>query len=128
MASPWKRAVKAAATAVLVSPRFLFRVEIDAQPDNAQANNQSGNSQTGGKAEPAAAAKHSISDYELASRLSYFLWSSMPDEAALTGTVAATGAASGRSDLRRLPQGDPLGFALENFDPVGNWRTTYAIS
>ena len=77
---PLEGAVKAALTAVLVSPRFLFRVEIDAQPDNAQANNQSGNSQTGGKAEPAAAAKHSISDYELASRLSYFLWSSMPDD------------------------------------------------
>jgi hypothetical protein len=43
--------------AVLVSPYFLFRTERD----------------------PAAGGEHAITDYELASRLSYFLWSSMPD-------------------------------------------------
>jgi mono/diheme cytochrome c family protein len=47
--------------AVLVSPHFLFRVEIDSRPNDAKA-------------------VHAISDYELASRLSYFLWSSMPDD------------------------------------------------
>ncbi|MCA9655514.1 MAG: DUF1592 domain-containing protein [Myxococcales bacterium] len=46
--------------ALLVSPYFLFRVEIDPDP---------------GSLEP-----HPLDDYELASRLSYFLWSSMPDE------------------------------------------------
>ncbi len=46
--------------AVLVSPYFLFRVE------------QSPSS-------PSAEDSSAISDYELASRLSYFLWSSMPD-------------------------------------------------
>ena len=31
-----------------------------------------------------------------------------------------------RSDCRGChEQIDPLGFALENFDPIGNWRTTY---
>jgi hypothetical protein len=44
--------------AIMVSPHFLFRVE---QP------------KTGNGSQP-------LSDYELASRLSYFLWSSMPDE------------------------------------------------
>ena len=46
---------------VLVSPNFLFRVEQDV---------------------PAAAAGgvHRISDFELASRLSFFLWSSIPDD------------------------------------------------
>lgn len=47
--------------AILVSPYFLFRVEQDppaAQPGSA----------------------HPISDVELASRLSFFLWSSIPDE------------------------------------------------
>jgi hypothetical protein len=43
---------------VLVSPQFLFRVEADHDTK-----------------EP-----YAISDYELASRLSYFLWSSMPDD------------------------------------------------
>jgi hypothetical protein len=46
---------------VLVSPRFLFRVELDPQPDDPRAQRQ-------------------IDEWELASRLSYFLWSSMPDE------------------------------------------------
>jgi hypothetical protein len=46
--------------ATLVSPHFLFRIERDPNPTN-----------------PGAA--HRLSDFELASRLSYFLWSSMPD-------------------------------------------------
>ncbi|MCA9266749.1 MAG: DUF1592 domain-containing protein, partial [Planctomycetales bacterium] len=47
-------------TAVLSSPQFLFRVEDDPSSDD------------GGI--------RALGDYELASRLSYFLWSSMPDE------------------------------------------------
>lgn len=47
--------------AMLVSPHFLFRIERD---------------QPLGKAEII----HPINQHELASRLSYFLWSSMPDE------------------------------------------------
>ena len=55
---PHPGAVKFALKAVLVSPAFLFRVEKDR-----------------GTSEP-----YPVSDYELASRLSYFLWASMPDE------------------------------------------------
>ncbi|MGI8992393.1 MAG: DUF1592 domain-containing protein [Bryobacteraceae bacterium] len=47
--------------AMLVSPNFLFRIESDPKPRNNDP-------------------EHSIGDYELASRLSYFLWSSMPDD------------------------------------------------
>lgn len=43
---------------VLVSPAFLYRVESPAAGDRAQP----------------------VNDFELASRLSYFLWSTMPDE------------------------------------------------
>jgi mono/diheme cytochrome c family protein len=50
-----------AVQAVLVSSHFLFRVEIDSQPNDPKA-------------------IHPVSHYELASRLSYFLWSSMPDD------------------------------------------------
>ncbi len=50
-----------AITAILVSPRFLMRAEIQPEPDNP------------GKVVP-------IDEYALASRLSYFLWSSTPDE------------------------------------------------
>lgn len=53
-------AVRLALKAVLVSPSFLFRVERD---------------------RPGAGAAHALSDYELATRLSYFLWSSLPDDA-----------------------------------------------
>ena len=48
--------------AVLVSPHFLFRVELDRAAERSQGH------------------PHPISEYELASRLSYFLWSSMPDD------------------------------------------------
>jgi hypothetical protein len=54
------QAVRVGLTAVLVSPEFLFRVEID--PKSAPGT------------------VHSITDYELASRLSYFLWTSTPDD------------------------------------------------
>ncbi len=47
--------------AILVSPHFLFRVEMDPEPDNPPA-------------------VRTLNDFELATRLSYFLWSSMPDE------------------------------------------------
>jgi hypothetical protein len=50
--------VQFAIAALLVSPHFLFRVEKD----------------------PLAGAIARVSDVELASRLSYFLWSSMPDD------------------------------------------------
>jgi hypothetical protein len=54
--------IKTALTAVLASPHFLFRVELDRDA-----------------ADPKAAGQP-VSEWELASRLSYFLWSSMPDE------------------------------------------------
>jgi mono/diheme cytochrome c family protein len=54
-------AIGTALSAILVSPDFLFRIERDAEPRNA-------------------AAVHRVSDVELASRLSYFLWNSMPDD------------------------------------------------
>ncbi len=47
--------------AILVSPKFLFRVELDSDA-------------------PGATAIRTLNEYELASRLSYFLWSSMPDD------------------------------------------------
>ncbi|MDA0921494.1 MAG: DUF1592 domain-containing protein [Planctomycetota bacterium] len=56
----WEEAMQFAMQAVLVSPKFLFRVELDQ------------NSADGAVAP--------LDDFQLASRLSYFLWSSMPDE------------------------------------------------
>jgi len=57
---PYPKAMQYALQAVLVSPSFLFRIETDQRPDDPKA-------------------ERAVTDYELASRLSYFLWSSMPD-------------------------------------------------
>jgi Protein of unknown function (DUF1592)/Protein of unknown function (DUF1588)/Protein of unknown function (DUF1587)/Protein of unknown function (DUF1585)/Protein of unknown function (DUF1595) len=53
--------IRLAVQTILVSPEFLFRVELD--PEDAKPGSV-----------------HRISDLELASRLSFFLWSSIPDE------------------------------------------------
>ena len=58
---PLEEGIRVALQAILVSPRFLFRVERDPDPS-----------------QPAGVRR--VDDFELASRLSYFLWSSMPDE------------------------------------------------
>jgi mono/diheme cytochrome c family protein len=65
--------VRLAIEAVLVSPHFLFRIERD--PASA-LRTSAGLAQ----AAPALPVSYEISDFELASRLSYFLWSSMPDD------------------------------------------------
>lgn len=56
---PFERAIQVCVQAILVNPNFLFRVELDEH------------AKTGSDRE--------INPYELASRLSYFLWSSLPD-------------------------------------------------
>jgi hypothetical protein len=76
--------MQVALTAVLASPHFLFRAE-----DGSVANGSEGASGQAGDdnrvrhspslPHSAALNVRSLSDYELASRLSYFLWSSMPD-------------------------------------------------
>ncbi|HEY2840145.1 MAG TPA: DUF1592 domain-containing protein [Pirellulales bacterium] len=53
--------IQLAVQAILVSPHFLFRVELDSGNDSD-------------------APVQKLNDYQLASRLSYFLWSSMPDD------------------------------------------------
>jgi mono/diheme cytochrome c family protein len=55
----FEEGIRVALQAVLLSPNFLFRVERDPVPSQRTWN---------------------ISDHELASRLSYFLWSTMPDD------------------------------------------------
>ena len=63
--------IEMALSAVLVSPQFLFRVEHD--PAGLPANTP-----------------YRISDLELASRLSFFLWSSVPDDELLDLAAAGT--------------------------------------
>jgi hypothetical protein len=53
--------VAAALESILAGPEFLFRIETD-------------------PADAAPGTVHAVSDFELASRLSFFLWSSIPDD------------------------------------------------
>lgn len=57
----WERGIQLGVQVILVSPSFLFRVETNADPKKE-------------------ARKNPLGSFELASRLSYFLWSSMPDD------------------------------------------------
>ena len=66
----FERGIQEALTRLLISPEFLFRIERD-------------------PGRLAADAVYGISDMELASRLSFFLWSSIPDDQLLD--VAARG-------------------------------------
>jgi hypothetical protein len=69
-----EQAVRLAIESVLVSPNFLFRIERD--QDEKSATGADGLP----RGEAVKASAYDLNDYELASRLSYFLWSSMPDE------------------------------------------------
>jgi mono/diheme cytochrome c family protein len=94
--------IQKAVTRILASPRFVFRVERD--PDRAQPGSV-----------------YRISDVELASRLSFFLWSSIPDEtllkAASQGTLAQPAVLD--QQVRRM-LADPRAEALvTNF--AGQW-------
>ncbi len=105
----FERGIQVAIQAVLVSPEFLFRVELDSRGKKT--------AERTGQNEPI----QLIGDYELASRLSYFLWSSMPDDelwrAAVNGSIR-TGDVLEKQVRRMLH--DPKAQALvDNF--AGQW-------
>lgn len=98
----FEEGVGLALQAIMVSPHFLFRIEHD--PKTATASGA-----------------YPVSQYELASRLSYFLWSSMPDaeltRCATAGTLRKPEVLA--AQVRRMLQ-DPKSRALvENFG--GQW-------
>lgn len=102
---PWEESLKLALKGVLVSPHFLFRVEAD----------------------PQSLQREPLSDHELAVRLSYFLWSSQPDEE-LT-RLADAGRLHNDDELRRQVDrmlDDPRAIALaEQF--IGQWLGTHEV-
>ena len=73
-----EESVGIAVQAVLASPSFLYRWELD--PEIEKENSQS----------LAGDAIRSLTPYEFASRLSYFLWSSMPDDILFELAAAGT--------------------------------------
>lgn len=94
----FEQGIQLAVKAVLVSPQFLFRIERDT-----------------------AGAARALNGWELAARLSYFLWSSMPDEALFA--AAADGSLlkpEGLAMQVRRMLADPKAAALaDNF--AGQW-------
>jgi mono/diheme cytochrome c family protein len=98
------RGIQKALRALLVDPEFLFRIDTAGEPAGT---------------EPGAA--YAISDIELASRLSFFLWSSIPDDELLTLAEQRrlTEPDVLESQIRRMVD-DPRSSALvENFG--GQW-------
>ncbi|HEU0119573.1 MAG TPA: DUF1592 domain-containing protein [Bryobacteraceae bacterium] len=98
----FQEGIATALQGVLVSPNFLFRIERD----------------------PVAAGKAfyaPVSQYELASRLSYFLWSSMPDDGLVN--AAAQGRlrqpAVLRAQVQRMLRDAKSRALIENF--AGQW-------
>jgi hypothetical protein len=93
--------------AVLLSPNFIFRVELDLDPKSPTV--------------------RPLDDWELASRLSYFLWSSMPDDElfALARESKLTDPAVLAAQAQRMladPKADAL---VDNF--AGQWLYTRAL-
>jgi hypothetical protein len=94
--------IQLALEAMLVSPEFLFRIERDPSPTDPEKT-------------------HRLSDTELATRLSYFLWSSMPDDELLG--LAEAGklheAAVLDAQLKRMMTDKKASAFAENF--AGQW-------
>jgi hypothetical protein len=94
--------VRLALARVLVSPHFLFRVELD--PPGAQANQN-----------------YPLNEFELASRLSYFLWSSMPDDELFALAAAGQLRAQLGPQLQRMLKDAKSAAFVRNF--AGQWLT-----
>ncbi len=96
-------AVGYAVTAMLSAPKFLFRAEIQPEPDNPD------------KVVP-------VDEFALASRLSYFLWSSLPDEELFELARRGELRANLADQVDRMIEDPKSQRFVENF--VGQWLLT----
>lgn len=92
--------IKLALQGVLVSPNFLFRVELD--PAGAKPGHP-----------------YPIDEFELASRLSYFLWSSTPDDELLDLATRGSLRKNLAAQVKRLTQDPKSASFVQNF--AGQW-------
>ncbi|MGP0067820.1 MAG: DUF1592 domain-containing protein [Isosphaeraceae bacterium] len=99
--------VRLALEGALVWPDFLFRVELD--PPGVKPG-----------------ISYPVGEYELASRLSYFLWSSMPDDELFA--LAARGELRRNLDVqvRRMLEDPKSSAFVQNF--TGQWLTTRKLA
>lgn len=102
----WKRGgnfedgIALALQAAVVSPHFLYRGELQPEPDNPKS-------------------VHPVNEHALASRLSYFLWSTMPDDELMAQAERRVLRKNIEVQVRRMLK-DPKSRALvDNF--AGQW-------
>lgn len=96
----FERGVEVALQAILVSPHFLFRGELQPEPNNPRV-------------------VHAINEYALASRLSYFLWSSMPDEELFRLAGQGTLRKNLETQVKRMLRDSKAHALVDNF--AGQW-------
>jgi mono/diheme cytochrome c family protein len=94
------KGIELALQAILTSPHFLFRIERSKRPNNPEI------------ALP-------ISEFELATRLSYFLWSSMPDAELLRDARQDKLRKNLEAQVRRMLKSPKSQALVENFG--GQW-------
>ncbi len=103
----FENGIKLACQAVLASPFFLFRGEIQPDPNDPDAT-------------------YRIDEYSLASRLSYFIWSSMPDDELFLHATQSTLRKNLKSQVNRMLK-DPKAKSLtSNF--AGQWLQLRDVS
>ena len=96
----FEEGIRQAVAAILVSPRFLFRAETQPQPNDASKIVM-------------------LDEFALASRLSYFLWSSIPDEALLNLARQGQLRAQLTSEIDRMLKDPKADRFISSF--VGQW-------
>ena len=99
--------IKLALRATLLSPHFLYKVELDPDPTSLEP--------------------HRLSDHELATRMSYFLWATTPDDALLDAADAGELSTDDgvRAQVARMLE-DPRAQALvDHF--AGQWLFVRAL-
>ena len=127
----FQEGIRLALQAILASPSFLFRIEAPSssvdRPSSVGDRRPTGPTLAMAAQRPTMADRrspsdeHPVSDIELASRLSYFLWASMPDaelmRVAKTGTLRQPAVLE--AQVRRM-MADPKGYNL-----VENWAAQW---
>jgi hypothetical protein len=96
----FEKSVKVVLEAILISPHFLFRGELQPEPGNPKR-------------------IQAIDDYALASRLSYFLWSSMPDDELFALAERGMLRRNVEKQVKRMLKDPKANAFVENF--TGQW-------
>jgi mono/diheme cytochrome c family protein len=99
----FERGIAQALTAILTSPKFFFRAETQPQPDDPKA-------------------IHPLDEFALASRLSYLLWLSIPDDELLQLAREGKLRANLRAQVKRMMADKKSERFFEDF--AGQWLRT----